>query len=145
VISKSVRVSLTQATVNASNPVQLAASVIQVEGTSIAITLTYDGPAGNVSGTSHLSSWTRDTAYPTASGSGSSSPLVMPDKQAALVLTATATIPFADSSSPPLVVTFTRKITPAEYAAGTTITSSPLNNARVPGYNVTLTFAVSLG
>jgi hypothetical protein len=144
-ISRSARVTVMQATVSASNPVQLDASVMLAENASVAVTLAYDGPSGTASGTTRLTNWTRDPANPTATGTGSPSALALIDKQATLVLTATATIPFTDSTSPPLVVTFTRKITTAEYAAGTTFTSPPLNNARVPGYSMTLTFAVSLG
>ena len=108
------------------------------------LSFAYDGSANATTDSARLTNWTRDSRNPTASSTTASNPLSLVDKQTTLTLTATATIPFVDTTVPPLIVTFSRKISPSEYAWGMTITSPPLNNARSPGYNVVLTFSVAL-
>ena len=140
-----VRMTLNQVVVGAGFSTQLSASVVQLDNTTVALSIAYDGSSNPITATARPTNWVRDPTNATASSNSVSSPLSLADKQTTLTLTATATIPFVDTTTPPLVVTFSRKISPSEYASGTTITSPPLSNARSPGYNVTLTFVVALG
>ena len=140
-----VRVTLTQVTVTANNVAQLAPAVLQTDSATVALSLAYDGPSGSTAATAHPTNWTLDATNATASSTTPGPPLTLIDKGAAVIITATATIPFTDSSSPPIVVSWTRKIAVSEYAAGATITSPALNNAKSPSYSVTLTFSTALG
>jgi len=139
-----VRVTLNQVTVAANNVTQLAPAVLQTESATVALALAYDGPSGTTAATAHPTNWTLDATSSTASSTTSGPPLTLIDRGAAVIITATATIPFTDSSTPPIIVTWTRKIAVSDYIAGATITSPALNNAKSPGYSVTLTFAIAL-
>jgi hypothetical protein len=142
---KPVRMTLNHVTIGADSPSQLDPSVLPLDSATLALSLAYDGSSNAVTDTARPTNWMRDPTNATASSNTASSPLSLSDKQTSLALTATATFPFTDTTIPPLIVTFSRKVLPSEYASGITITSPPLSNARTPGYNVTLTFAVTLG
>ncbi len=151
-VPKNVLLHLRQIRVGVTNSAQFALPADQnpripaalLESATVALSLAYDGSANPSADTVAVSTWTRDMANLTATGAGPTRPLALADKHVAVTMTATATIPFTDTSSPPIVVTFTRKILPADYAAGITITSSSLSNSRTPGFNVTLIFSVAL-
>ncbi len=110
----------------------------------MALSFAYDGSSNAVTDTARPTIWVRDLTNATASSTNVFNPLSLADKQTSFTLTATVTIPFVDTSVPPLTVTFSRKISPSDYASGTTITSPVLSNARTPEYNVTVTFSVAL-
>ena len=140
-----VRLTLDLVAVGAGSPAQLAASVVRLEDATVALSLAYAGSSNATTGTARPTMWVRDPTNATASSTGPFTPLSLADKQTTITLTATATIPFVDTTVPPLTVTFSRNVSPSDYASGTTIASPSLNNARTPGYNVTLTFSVALG
>jgi len=140
-----IRVTLSHVVIGAGLSAQLAPSVMQLESATVALSVAYDGSSNALTDTARPTDWVRDPTNATASSTTTFSPLSLTDKQTTLTLTAIATIPFVDTSTPPLIVTFSRKISPSEYASGTAITSPHLNNARSPAYNVVLTFAVALG
>jgi len=140
-----VRVTLSHVVIGAGLSAQLAPSVMQLESATVALSVAYDGSSNALTDTARPTDWVRDLTNATASSTTRFSPLSLTDKQTTLTLTAIATIPFVDTSTPPLIVTFSRTISPSEYASGTAITSPRLNNARSPAYNVVLTFAVALG
>jgi len=140
-----IRVTLSHVVIGAGLSAQLAPSVMQLESATVALSVAYDGSSNALTDTARPTDWVRDPTNATASSTTTFSPLSLTDKQTTLTLTAIATIPFVDTSTPPLIVTFSRKISPSEYASGTAITSPRLNNARSPAYNVVLTFAVALG
>jgi len=142
---KIVHVTLSHVVIGAGIDAQLAPSVIQLENATVALSLAYDGSSNTVTDTARPTDWVRDPTNATASSSTASTPLSLVDKQTTLTLTATVTIPFVDTTTSPLTVTFSRKISPSEYAAGMTMTSPPLSNAHSPGYNVVLSFSVALG
>ncbi|MGI8690178.1 MAG: fibronectin type III domain-containing protein, partial [Thermomicrobiales bacterium] len=139
------RVTLSHVVIGAGIAAQLAPSVIQLESATVALSIAYDGSSNAVTDTARPTDWIRDPTNATASSTTAFSPLSLTDKQTTLTLTATATVPFVDTTVPPLTVTFSRKISPSEYASGMLITSPSLSNARSPGYNVVLTFSVALG
>ncbi|MHB8646616.1 MAG: fibronectin type III domain-containing protein [Thermomicrobiales bacterium] len=143
--AKIIHVTLSQVIVGASSPAQLDASVMRLESATVALSLAYDGSSNTVTSTAFPTTWVRDPVHATASCTTIFSPLSLSDKQTALLLVATATIPYADTTVPSLTVTFSRKISQSDYASGMTITSPPLDNAHNPGYNVTLAFSVALG
>ncbi len=140
-----IRVTLSHVVIGAGLSAQLAPSVMQLESATVALSVAYDGSSNALTDTARPTDWVRDPTNATASSTTRFSPLSLTDKQTTLTLTAIATIPFVDTSTPPLIVTFSRTISPSEYASGTAITSPRLNNARSPAYNVVLTFAVGLG
>jgi hypothetical protein len=144
-VPQSVQMVLTHIIVGALSPVQLMPSVIRLENTTADLSFAYAGASNTTTGTVQLTNWVRDPTNPTASSNNTSGSLSLADKQTPLTLAATVTIPFLDPTTPPLTVTFSRNILPADYASGTTITSPPLSNAHTPGYNVTLTFSVARG
>ncbi len=141
---KNVRVSLSSVTVGAANDTQLASTVLRADGTTIALALTYDGPSGSAAATVNVTNWSHDAAHARLTGTANGGGIALVDKQATIVISATVTIPFADPTTPALVVSFTQKVTPGQYAAGATITSPPLSNAKAPGYNVVVALAVAL-
>ncbi len=151
-LAKNVRLNITQVKVDANNPARIAPvppyysgiPIALIENTTILLALSYDGSLNGVTNTINVPTWTRDMANGSATGVGPAAPLLLIDRQTAMTLTATATIPFTDSTNPPIVVTFSRKVLPSEYGNGITITSPPLSNARAPGFSVTLTFSVAL-
>ena len=142
-VPKPIRVDLTQATVNAANPAQLAPGTLALENTSVTLTLTYEGSSSGASASPHLTSWNRDASSGTASSVGASGTVTLTDKQITVVLSATITIPFTDPTTAPIVVTFTRKLAPGDYASGIAVTSGPLSTSKSPGYTVTVSFAVA--
>jgi len=144
-VPESVHVTLGHIIIGAGLPAQLESSVVQLDNATVALSLAYDGSSNAITDTARPTSWVRDPTNATASSTTAFSPLSLTDKQTTLTLTATTTIPFVDTSTPPLIVTFSRKISPSDYASGVTITSPHLSNARSPGYNVVLTFSVALG
>ncbi len=144
-VPESIHVTLGHIIIGAGLPAQLESSVVQLDNATVALSLAYDGSSNAITDTARPTSWVRDPTNATASSTTAFSPLSLTDKQTTLTLTATTTIPFVDTSTPPLIVTFSRKISPSDYASGATITSPPLSNVRSPGYNVVLTFSVALG
>ena len=108
------------------------------------MTLSYQGTAGNTTNATTINAWAVDEINAKASSSGVFAPVALADKHIAVTITATINTPFSDATTPPLLVTFTRTIAPEDYAAGVTFTSPPLSNTKSPGYNLTVTFAVTL-
>ncbi|GEM_PF-2336900 len=141
--SKTVRATLSRVVVGAA-PAYLTPSVIKLDSSTVTLTLAYDGSSNAITSTAHPTNWVRDPTNATASSTSASDPLSLTDKQTTLTLTAKATIPFVDSTTSPLVVTLTQKISPSDYTPGMTFTSPPLSNAHTPGYSVTMTFTVAL-
>jgi hypothetical protein len=137
---KTIRVALTQVTVSGSN--FHAADPPHFSGTTL--TLTLSGPGGNATNTASIANWSVDDVNAKATGSGTFAPVSATDKHAAITITAALSVPFTDSSSPPLAVTFTRTLSPDDYVAGVPLTSPPLTNAKVSGYSMTITLSVSL-
>jgi len=151
-VVRNVRLTLAQVKVDADNPARIApvppqysgVPIALIESASLVLALSYDGSTNGVTNTINVATWTRDTANGSATSVGSATPLSLIDKQTAVTLVATLTIPFTDTTNPPLVVTYSRKIQPSDYTTGITITSPPLSNARTPGFSVTLSFTVAL-
>jgi hypothetical protein len=139
---KNVHISLTQITVTGAN--FNAPDHARVDGTTVTTALSYQGASGTITNAASITTWTLDQANAKATSSGTFAPVVLTDKHLTMALTTTITIPFVDPASPALVVTFTRTITPEEYAAGGTIASPVLSNAKIPGYSVTLVLVDSL-
>lgn len=141
---QSIHMTLTRVVVGAASPALLAPTIIQLDGTIVALSA-YSGSSNATTGTVQPTNWVRDPTNATASSSTASGSLSLTDKHTTLVLTASVTIPFVDTTTTPLTVTYSRNVLPAEYASGATITSPPLSNTHSPDYSVTLTFSVTPG
>ncbi|MGI8854123.1 MAG: fibronectin type III domain-containing protein [Thermomicrobiales bacterium] len=141
-VVQTIAVTVVQASVNARNPVQLAPSALLLDHTTIAVSLTYEGNAGGTTSTLRPTAWSHDAAGLSASSTDALPSLTLLDKQSTVILAATITIPRADASAPPLIVSYTRKMLASEYGAGLTFTTTPLSSAQSPGYNLTLSFSI---
>jgi hypothetical protein len=143
-IPKTVSLTMTQVTLNAKRSPAFAPSGIHLSGATVQLSLATEGAPSATIRTTNLTNWTVDEVNAIDSNVTAINPLSMADRQTTVTLTATLAIPFDDTTTPPLVVTFTRKLTSSEYESGVVISSPPLSNAHTPGYSVIFAFIIAV-
>jgi hypothetical protein len=145
VATKTISLTVTQATLTASSPVQLAPSALQLSNATVAVSLTYDGTASGSTSNLRLTTWSHDATGTSASSTDALPPLGLLDKQSTVTITATVTIPGAVAGDPPLTFSFARKMLTNEYEAGIAFVTPPLSSTRAAGYSLTLSFDIAVG
>jgi hypothetical protein len=135
---------MTQVTLNAKRSPAFAPSGIHLSGATVQLSLATEGAPSATIRTTNLTNWTVDEVNAIDSNVTAINPLSMADRQTTVTLTATLAIPFDDTTTPSLVVTFTRKLTSSEYESGVVISSPPLSNAHTPGYSVIFAFIIAV-